>query len=175
MIVVADTSPFIVLIKIDFVDLLVLLFGEVIVPPEVLAELRDPHRPQIVRDYFARQPSWLIERSPIVTEDIPLLDAGETAALWLAQELHADLLLIDDRLGRQAAIDRGLRITGTIGVLEMAAQRGLIDLQEAFERLKQTNFWLSPEFLAERLAKNHESSSPPNKKHATGSANDPER
>jgi predicted nucleic acid-binding protein len=98
MIVVADASPFIALIKIELVHLLPILFGKVIVPPEVLAELRDARRPQAVREYFICAPDWLLECSPVVVENIPRLDAGETAAIHLAQELRAELLLIDEAM-----------------------------------------------------------------------------
>ncbi|HVA50702.1 MAG TPA: DUF3368 domain-containing protein [Pirellulales bacterium] len=66
-------------------------------------------------------------------------------------ELKADLLLIDDSQGRKAAASRQIPFTGTIGVLELAADRGLLNLRDAFERVKQTDFWISPDLLDERL------------------------
>ena len=45
--------------------------------------------------------------------------------LW--PNIHADLLLIDERAGFRAAKKRGLCVTGTLGVLDLAAKRGLID------------------------------------------------
>ena len=49
-------------------------------------------------------------------------------------------------------MERGLRVVGTIGVLELAAEMGFIDLKEAFERVKQTDFWVSHTLLDQRLA-----------------------
>lgn len=151
MLVIADSSPLIVLINIDHVDVLPRLFGQVIIPPEVSAELHHPKRPQAVRDFIAARPAWLLERAPAAIEPIPGLHAGELAAISLARELKADLLLIDEVCGRKAAVDRHIPITGTIGVLELAADRGMLDLQDAFARVKKTDFWITHELLDERL------------------------
>ena len=80
------------------------------------------------------------------------MDPGESQAIWLCLQLGADLLLIDERDGRQAAMERGIAITGTLGVLERAAAQNLIDLDEAFEQLKQTDFWVPATLLDTRLA-----------------------
>jgi predicted nucleic acid-binding protein len=68
------------------------------------------------------------------------LGAGETAALTLAAELNADLVLIDDRQAVAVAHQMGIPVTGTMGLLARAGRRGMIDLAAAFERLKLTNF-----------------------------------
>lgn len=151
MLVVADSSPLIVLVAIEHVGVLPTLFGQVSIPPEVLAELKHPHRPQMIRDFIASEPSWLVERTPAVIESIPALHPGELAAISLARELGAALLLIDEVRGRKAAADRQIPFTGTVGVLELAADRGLLDLANAFERVKATDFWISNELLDERL------------------------
>jgi predicted nucleic acid-binding protein len=151
MLVVADSSPIIVLIEIGHIDILPRLFGQVVIPPEVSAELLQNNRPQIVRDFMASRPAWLIERSPSTVEAIPSLHAGEIAAICLAREVKADLLLIDETSGRKAAAERHIPFTGTIGVLEFAANRGFLDLEDAFTRIKNTNFWISDRLLDERL------------------------
>jgi predicted nucleic acid-binding protein len=151
MLVIADSSPFIVLIMIGHIDVLPTLFGKVIIPPEVLAELLNSNRPQDVRDLMRSRPAWLIERAPAAIEPIPSLHAGESAAISLAQELKADLLLIDEVYGRRAAAERHIPFTGTIGVLELAADEGLLNLKDAFEQVKNTDFWISNKLLDERL------------------------
>ena len=151
MIVVADSSPLVALTAIGHIDVLPRLFGQVVIPPEISEELSRPQRPQVVREFIASRPVWLIERVPVTTQPIPGLHAGEIAAITLAKELKADLLLVDDVRGRKAAGDRRIPFTGTIGVLELAADRSLLDLQVAFERLKSTDFWISPHLLDERL------------------------
>ncbi len=67
------------------------------------------------------------------------LDPGEQSAITLAQTLPADLLIIDERLGRRVASDRGIPITGTLGILDDAASQGLIELAEVITQLQQTN------------------------------------
>ncbi|MBL8175160.1 MAG: DUF3368 domain-containing protein [Bryobacterales bacterium] len=62
----------------------------------------------------------------------------------MAEELHAALLLIDDRIGAQVALSRGLTITGTFGVLVEAAQGGLIQIEVALRKLQETNFRATP-------------------------------
>jgi len=151
MLVVADSSPFILLITIGDVDILPKLFKNVVVPPDVLAELRQPSRPKTVLDFVASRPAWLLERTPTAVLRIPKLHAGESAAICLAEELKADLLLIDETQGRKAAAERRIPFTGTVGVLELAADRGLLDLSEAFARVKETDFWISDDLLDERL------------------------
>jgi predicted nucleic acid-binding protein len=79
------------------------------------------------------------------------LHPGESEALSLALELHADLVLVDERKAYREAIARNLNAIGTIRVLERAAAEGLLDLADAFDRVKQTDFWISPQFLDERL------------------------
>ena len=54
------------------------------------------------------------------------LDPGEAEAIIVAGELHAGLLLVDEKRGRRIAIDRGLEVTGLLGVLAEAKARGLI-------------------------------------------------
>lgn len=72
--------------------------------------------------------------------DSQMLDAGEKAALALAAMLGADLVLMDDRGGVAVARRKGLAVTGTLGILDLAARLGLLDLGEAFARLQATNF-----------------------------------
>ena len=151
MLVVADSSPLIVLANIGHLEILPHLFGSVIIPPQVSAELQNPKRPANVRAMALTPPAWLTIQSPAALETIPALHAGELAAISLAQELHADLLLIDEMTGRKAATERGIRITGTIGVLELAADVGLLDLRSAFDLVAATDFWISRELLEERL------------------------
>lgn len=59
MLVVSDSTPFIGLIKIGQIDVLPQLYGVVIIPTEVAAELTSPKRPQEVRSFMMSPPSWL--------------------------------------------------------------------------------------------------------------------
>jgi predicted nucleic acid-binding protein len=153
MIVVADSSPLIVLATIGHQDVLCTLFQQVVVPPEVASELASPKRAEVVREFITGPPDWLSVRSPSFLEPIPALHSGENAAIALAREIGASWIIIDERLGRHEATVRGLSVIGTIGVLEAAAERGLVDLEEAFQKVRKTDFWISPRFLEERLAR----------------------
>ncbi|MEN6451959.1 MAG: DUF3368 domain-containing protein [Thermoguttaceae bacterium] len=151
MIVIADSSPIIALINIGHIHLLPALFEEVIVPPQVAAELERCRRPPSLRDFLAASPSWFRQRKPTSVEAIAALHDGESAAISLARELGTDLLLIDETRGRKAATERGVAVTGTVGILELAADKGLLDLAAAFTALKTTDFWISPALLDARL------------------------
>jgi len=103
-----------------------------------------------VRQWAASLPTWVAVQTP-KTVNLKLdVDAGELEAICLAQEIHADAVLMDDRAGRSAAIHCGLAVVGTIGLLEQAAARGLIELPTALARLRQTNARLDPEFDSRR-------------------------
>jgi predicted nucleic acid-binding protein len=80
------------------------------------------------------------------------LGQGERAAIALAVAINADLLLMDDREGVVVARDKGFAVTGTMGVLSLAARRGLVDLSGSFARLKRTNFRYRQEIMDEILA-----------------------
>ena len=156
MIVVADSSPLIVLVNNGHIQIRPALFQEVVIPPQIAAELSHFNRPQMVRDFIHAKPVWLRVQAPASVEFIPELHEGECAAISLARELRADLLLIDERDGRSAALARDLQITGTIGILQRAAEQDLLDLAEAFARIKQTDFWISPNLLDAELERYRE-------------------
>jgi predicted nucleic acid-binding protein len=87
VIVVADTSPFVVFVAMGHVDVLPALFKEVLIPAQVASELASSRRPQEVRGFIATPPPWLRVLTPATTETIPGLGVGETAAIALAAEV----------------------------------------------------------------------------------------
>ncbi len=147
MLVVSDTSPLTALLKIGRADLLRQLFAEVLIPPAVEAELRHSH-PSL--------PAWIEVRPP---GHIPArvtaahLDSGETEALALALELHADTLLMDERLGRRTARELGLRTTGLLGCLLLAKDVRLLDSVSAviFELTDMAGCWFDDALIAATL------------------------
>jgi predicted nucleic acid-binding protein len=151
--VIADTGPINYLILIGHIDILPGLFERVIVPDIVLAELSHALAPASVQRWVAAAPDWLeVEESPAVGLSAGI-HQGEAAAIELASRLHADLLLMDDRKGVIAAERQGLNVTGTLGVLDFAADRGLIDFAEAVSALKITTFRMPLSLLDELLNK----------------------
>jgi predicted nucleic acid-binding protein len=148
-VVVADAGPPRYLVLIDQIELLPRLYGRVVLPDIVRDELSAPQTPAEVRAWLASSPSWLeVGSAPVDGNPLPpKLDDGERAAIALAIALGASLVLMDDRAGVEEARRQGLQVTGTLGVLLLAAQRGLVDLEAAFLRLKATNFRASPALL----------------------------
>lgn len=152
MIVVADASPLIALVRIGYVGILPRLYGRVVIPTEVALELANSRRPPQVQEFISTPPAWLSVRSPANLETIEGIHQGECAAISLARELKADLLLIDETRGRQAAIERSIHTARTAAVLFDAANAGVLpDLQDAFDKLRATNFRVPPNVLDELL------------------------
>jgi len=152
MIVVADTTPLRYLVVIEREHLLPALYGRVLIPPAVADELNNENAPEVVRAWLAARPSWLEIQQPAGALPTEVdLDLGEQEAIALAEELAADLLLIDEWDARLEAERRHLRVVGTLRVLADGAGRGLIDLEESFERLRNTNFRVNPELLESLL------------------------
>ena len=125
------------------------LFDTVFVPEMVREELSHARAPSVVRDWIISRPRWLqvARTSPHEELLLPALDAGERAAIALAASLRANLMLIDDRSGVAAALGQGLAVVGTLGLLDLAARRGQVDLSAALMRLKATNFHYRQEML----------------------------
>ena len=147
--VVADTSPVFYLLSIGQIDLLPGVFGKIFVPDAVYKELSHPAAPALVREWVALLPAWVEVVSVEALDDAALLPlgAGERAAITLALSMHADLILIDERKGTHVALNKGFEVAGTLGVLALAARRGLVDLADSFDRLKRTNFRYRQEIM----------------------------
>lgn len=98
---------------------------------------------------MSKPPSWVDVRSLPANSrpDLLNLDAGERDAIALAEEIAADLLVLDDSKGRRASQDRGLTVIGTLGILRDAASVGLLDLDDALKDLSETSFHLSPAII----------------------------
>lgn len=153
--VIADTGPVNYLILIGRIDLLPRMFERVVLPVPVHAELSSTLAPQQVQLWIGAPPAWLeIAPTPPIILTIGI-HRGEAAAIALATMLQADLLLIDDRQGMRLARQQGLRATGTLGLLDLAAERGLIDFADAIKQLEQTTF-RRPEALLKKLLQKHE-------------------
>ena len=152
-VVVSDTSPLHYLILCDAENALPKLFRQVIIPPTVFHELQQPNTPSPVRQWAAKLPEWVSVQSPKAMNLKLDIDAGELEAICLAQEIHADAVLMDDRAGRNAAVQCGLAVVGTIGLLEQAAARGLVELPDALAKLRQTNARLDAELIRAALAR----------------------
>lgn len=139
-------------------ELLAELYGAVVIPPVVAAELAEGAVTQaaIHRVLHAH---WLTVRtlnSPQrVTELLAEIDEGEAEAIALYEELHADLLLVDDQEARLVAQKLGLSQIGLLGLLAEAKLKGLIHepLAQVLEELLDQGFRASSTLIAAILNK----------------------
>ena len=146
MIVVADSGPLRYLIALGQQELLPRIFGETWLPSDVVRELSAAETPPEVRAFLNNPPEWLKVQDPSERALAAInkeLDIGERAALALARELGADLVLVDDAAARREATILRIRVTGTVGVLRLAAERGWIDVPAVVEQLRRSGLYLS--------------------------------
>lgn len=143
MIVVSDTTPLRYLAALGHLELLPRLFGSVHCPDAVMRECCHPHAPSYLRKWAEAPPDWItVEDVGDLDPDLEdTLDAGEAAAIALAQRLKAELILIDEQAGRRRALARGFATAGTLTILAQAGGRGWLDFQSEVGRLRtETNF-----------------------------------
>ncbi|HEX4135013.1 MAG TPA: hypothetical protein VHY84_10425 [Bryobacteraceae bacterium] len=129
--VIADTGPINYLIQIGHIEILPRMFERIALPVAVQSGLCDPLAPPSVQRWVAAAPAWLEIHETAGLPQLLGLDAGETAAIALAEYLRADMLLID-----------------------LATDRGLIDFVQAISALENTTF-RRPQALLEALLAKH--------------------
>ena len=149
--VVSDTGPLIALATIDQFGLLHDLFGEILIPPAVRAEILDVNTVKAVT-----AADWVVVRA--VQDEIAVqllrdeLDAGESEAIVLARELDADLFLVDDRAARHKANTIELSAIGTLGVLLLTKTEGLVPvLEPLLDDLRHAGFHMSDQLYDQVL------------------------
>ena len=159
MIVVSDSTPLITLMKAAELDLLHDLFGEIIIPEAVYAELTTNPDFQEEADLINGSDFIVVasvedKKTVSVLQRATGLDLGESEAIVYADDHHADLLLVDEASGRRVALDMGLEIMGSIGVLVSAFREGLISEAEAvdaFQKIRESNRHISERLINEAL------------------------
>ena len=153
MIVVSDTSPVTNLIRIDRLDILQQVYGQIVIPKIVYLELCElPFQKNIIdsQTWITIQSAANIEQVAALEED---LDAGEAEAIVLAIELQADYLIIDELKGRTIAENLNLKIVGLLGTLILAKKKGVIAaIKPITEQLILLGFRIQPQFYVQLLA-----------------------
>ena len=160
MIVISDTTPIISLIKINRIDLLKKLFGEVFIPETVFKELTTnlvfKNESEIVKSAtFLKTVKVKNLKSLKILQSTSGLGAGESEAIILADELKSDVLIIDERRGRKVAKNLGIAITGTAGILIQSYDEKLLsstEVKQCLEHLKNSNIRLSDSLIQEVLS-----------------------
>ncbi len=155
---VSNTTPLRYLIAIEQEHLFGQLFKKVFVPVAVHEELTDSRTPEFVRGRVLSMPSWLEVRTVKETQTTTFpvtLHRGEREAILLAEALRADVLLIDEQIGRTIALSRNLPLSGTLGVLERADTMEFVsDFPQVLQRLKASGFFIT-EALEQQLLERH--------------------
>lgn len=154
--VVANASPVMNLATIGQLDLLNRVFGRVMIPKAVWRE--------VVVDGIGQpgvsaieSAEWLqvvpVENDSFVRVLRQELDAGEAEAIALAVQCKADLLLMDEKIGRETAGFLGIEVMGLVGLLYMAKRKGLIAvIAPELETLRhKAGFWISDHLVAQTL------------------------
>jgi len=144
--VISNTSPLFYLHRLGHLELLHKLYGRVLVPEAVVEELKAGRdQGEDVPDIADH--NWITVCSVHVPEVVTLimdLGPGEAQVLAMALENPGSLVIIDDRLARELAKARGIRITGTAGVLLKAKHAGYIkSVKSLLRKLTQMEFRLS--------------------------------
>ena len=143
-VVIADTSCFILLTKINEIDLLRKVYSAVYTTPEVASEFRNG------------LPDWVIiqevkDRNILTSLEVDL-DRGEASAIALTYELPNAIVVLDDWGARKVAMRLHIAFTGTFGIMIKAKQNGLISsVKPIINKVKQTNFRISEDVIREIL------------------------
>ena len=137
--VVSNTTPLITLAIIDKLDILREIYGKVYIPNAVLEEVKAGKGK---KGYFEIDTiEWIID-----------LDDGEAETIILAEELQADIVLIDEKLARGFAEMRGLTLSGSLGVLLEAKKRGIISkVKPLIEKMLANRRYLSEKIILDLL------------------------
>ena len=151
-VVIADAGPLIALSRIDALDLLRGLFGQVLVTEEVrdeaLPAANYPGKALIAQAFEA---GWLVCPGPFETSWQPTnpgLDAGERSTIAAALKMPGCLLIIDDRAGRAEAKSHHIAIIGTAAVIGLAKLQGLIPAaRPVLERLQPAGYFIHPRII----------------------------
>ena len=148
-IVISDTSTLIILHKINDLNILKLVYGELITTPE------------IAQEFGEKLPEWITVQS--VTDEKyqrfleTQVDRGEASSIALAAEFEDVTLVLDDLKARKLALKLKLKTTGALGVIHKAKQMSIIPkVKPLIDKLLMTNFRISNNIVDEILKLNNE-------------------
>lgn len=155
MIVVSNTSPLSNLAAIGRLEILQQLYAKVLIPSAVYQEIIDSGETDPAT-LAIQTLDWIecqsITERPLLQKLQINLDPGEAEAITLAVELKAERLIIDERRGRNEAIQLGLQVTGLLGILIAAKQQGFISMvRPVLDDLRANGFWIRDRLYTEIL------------------------
>ena len=155
--VISNSSPIMNLAIIGQLHLIQELFGEIIIPKEVWAELISEGKGKPGTNEI-KKATWIkvakVKNNNLVKTLTKDLDIGESAAIALAIERKANLLLLDETDARNLAEFYNLTKTGVIGILMRAKKRNLIkEIKPMLEKLRtKAHFWIKPDLYDDILS-----------------------
>ena len=160
MIVLSDSTPLISLMKAHQLSILEKLYGEVLIPDAVFTEVTT--NPKFPDESEEIQGASFIHVVHVDNQDhvaylqrITGLDLGESEAIVYTDEQHADLLLVDEDAARTVAVNMGLSITGSVGMMVKACQLGYVtvaDVEKTFEIWRKTKRHISERLMRDALS-----------------------
>lgn len=136
--IISDTSCFIVLDNIGELELLHKTYGEIITTPEIVLEYENP------------LPEWIKVQAPNDRYRQRILelqlDKGEASAIALAIEIPGSIIILDDYKARKLAMNIGIKVTGTVGVIIKAKLSGIIpSVKPYIENMRKAGFYINKE------------------------------
>ncbi len=165
MIVVSDSTPLIHFAKVEHIELLFSLYKEIIITKEVYREvveegnILEKEDARIIQKYIGKS---ITIKSPVSSSERLVkkyfIHKGEADSIQLAKEIDAQTILMNERDGRIAAKNEGLKVRGSIGVLFDALKIKLIDAEQAISilnkfREKPQIFWIEPNIIKSAIEK----------------------
>jgi predicted nucleic acid-binding protein len=152
---IVNASPLILLSKVGHLDLLQVEVDEVIVPDLVITEIR-AYGATDLTVHAIKEATWLqLAHAPRVPAAIASWDLGdgESSVLALALGESGVKVVLDDLPARRRAAQLGLTVRGTLGIVVLARQHGVIPAaRPVFEELRQCGMYLTDEFAERMLA-----------------------
>ena len=153
--IVSNTTPIISLLKLNRLELFHKIYKQIYIPTAVYNEIEEGKAKGYYKDLSKIDWINIIEiQDKQAVKYFLDLDAGEAEAIVLATELNADLIILDEKLGRFHAKHADLKVTGTIGILIKAKSEGLIEkLKPLLNELTDKEVWISEKLKSEILKK----------------------
>lgn len=151
---VSNASPIVFLAKLNRFELLRLGVDEVLVPTEVIKEIR-AKQDEVTTCVERHLGTWLREcvlAQPETMQVLVDLDAGERAVIAQALQERVNTIATDDMAARRLARRLGLKPIGTVGLLLAAKKRGMLQsLRNEIARLRDLGFWITDDLVRHAL------------------------
>jgi len=151
--IISNTTPILSLLKINKLILLEKLYERIIIPTAVYNEIEKGKEKPYYLDL--KLIDWIEIRDikNLDSKDYFLdLDEGEAEVIILAREQNTDLVIMDEIMGRRIAKQFNLTVTGTIGVLLKAKEKGFVSsIKELLTELQEKGTWLNSKLISKAL------------------------